>query len=150
MSPWLHFFYLGTLDPFLLLFYCNFAEHLQEKPKLSYISIFFQTQTFWHKYTKGKKNQSWYGRHQPPTKSKTKKQNELNKKQTQRKKPKEAVPWSSWWLYSEEHWESDSNHVSIKEGQWSAWPCSGYGKSRQWCVLRKWDGSVHRRKVESN
>ena len=86
MSPWLHFFYLGTLDPILLLFYCNFAEHLQEKPKLSYISIFFQTQTFWHKYTKGKKNQSWYGRHQPPTKSKTKKQNELNKKQTHREK----------------------------------------------------------------
>ena len=37
------FFHLGTVDPFLLLFYCNFAEHLQEKPKLSYISIFFQT-----------------------------------------------------------------------------------------------------------
>lgn len=37
------FFQLGTVDPFLLLFYCNFAEHLQEKPKLSYISIFFQT-----------------------------------------------------------------------------------------------------------
>lgn len=80
------FFHLGTIDPFLLLFYCNFAEHLQEKPKLSYISVFFQTQTFWHKYTKGKKNQSWYGRHQPPTKSKTKKQNEQNKKQTHREK----------------------------------------------------------------
>ena len=37
------FFHLGTVDPFLLLFYCNLAEHLQEKPKLSYISIFFQT-----------------------------------------------------------------------------------------------------------
>lgn len=49
-------------------------------------NIVFQTQTFWHKYTKGKKNQSWYGRHQPPTKSKTKKQNEQNKKQTHREK----------------------------------------------------------------
>ena len=52
--------------------------------------------------------------------------------------------------YIQKNIESDSNHVSIKEGQWSTWPCSGYGKSRQWCVLRKWDGSVHRRKVESN